>query len=83
MKNDVHRKPSYLTRCHSNIVGIHSALRLILIKFQIPSTKLTKEKTVCFKGSKNVLHEILLKGHGRAVQASTANPAQIWSIGQN
>ena len=63
--------------------AFHSRLRQFLIKFQAPETKTTKGWSVCFKDSKNVLHEILAVGHGRAVLASTAESAQFWQIGQN
>ena len=35
----------------------HSALKLILINFQIPSTKPKQVQQVCFKDSKNILHD--------------------------
>ena len=38
---------------------LHSRLRQFLIRFQVPKTKLTQGLSVCFKDSKNVLHEIL------------------------
>ena len=37
----------------------HSALRLILIRFQTPSIKTSQDSPVCFKDSKNRFHVIL------------------------
>ena len=40
-------------------LATHSRLRQLLIRFQAPETKTTQVWSVCFKDSKNVLHDIL------------------------
>ena len=44
---------------YEELVRNRSRLRQFLIKFQVPETKPSQGWSVCFKGSKNVLHEIL------------------------
>ena len=50
------------------------------MKFQVPETTPTLGLSVCFKDSKNVLHEILSNKAWKG-RPSTADSAQFWRIG--
>ena len=58
----------------------HSRLRTFLMIIQVQETKPTQDWSVCFKDSKNVLHEILAN---RVLLGSTANSGRFAKSGQS